>query len=300
VELGERLFFDKMLSSDYSISCSSCHIPAFAFADTAVFSLGVNGQKGIRNAPSSMNMAARPYFFYDGRSETIQEQVLVPIHNPIEMNLSILDLLNRLNSSPYGQWFVQLFGQKADSITLGTALAAYVFSLESPGDSDFDKWMYGDEQAMTAEQIAGREIFNEKGKCFDCHFGPDFTGDEFRNIGLYNGSPRFNEIGRFAITADSNDLGKMKVPGLRNVAVTAPYMHNGMFKTLEEVVNYYNEPSKFIQNSINADPLIIEPLDLSTEEKRYLVAFFRGFDRQYLPKQTRKIKTTLQFCLWMT
>ena len=276
VELGERLFFDPMLSSDYSISCASCHIPEFAFADTTTFSEGVHGQKGTRNTPSSMNMAARPYFFYDGRAANIQEQVLVPIHNPVEMNLPLTALVDRLNESPYKGWFKQVFDEAIDSVTISAALGAFVFSLESPGNSDFDKWMHGDTKAMTPQQIAGREIFNEKAKCFDCHFGPDFTGDEFRNIGLYNASPAFNEVGRFAISGDSSDLGKMKVPGLRNIAVTGPYMHNGMFETLEEVIDYYNEPAKFVPNALNADSLIVDQLHLSDEEKAYLVDFLEA------------------------
>ena len=116
----------------------------------------------------------------------------------------------------------------------------------------------------------------KKGKCFDCHFSPDFTGDEFRNIGLFNGHKKFNDVGRFAISNDSADLGKMKVPGLRNIALTAPYMHNGMFQTLEEVVDYYDNPSKFIQKSINMDTLLQKPLNLSRKEKEALVTFLHA------------------------
>lgn len=137
--------------------------------------------------------------------------------------------------------------------------------------------------AMTAQQIKGREIFNEKAKCFDCHFGPDFTGDEFRNIGLYNASDTLGDIGRFEQTQDSSDLGKLKVPGLRNIAMTAPYMHNGMFSTLEEVVDYYDDPTKFVQGAINPDTLVQEPLHLSQAEKDCLVQFLHALtDSTYL------------------
>lgn len=276
LELGEKLFFDPILSKDKSISCASCHRPEFAFADTVAFSLGVRNQLGTRNTPSSMNMLARPYFFFDGRAATIQEQVLMPIHNPIEMDLPIPELLERLNDSPYQQWFQNIYNSPADSATLSMALAAFVFSLESSGDAPFDRWMRGEEDAMTAAQIKGREIFNEKAKCFDCHFSPDFTGDEFRNIGLFNGSDSLSDVGRFEITKDSSDLGKMKVPGLRNIAVTAPYMHNGMFQTLEEVVDYYDDPSQFVLGSINRDTLLLEPLQLTQEEKDNLVSFLHA------------------------
>jgi cytochrome c peroxidase len=283
LELGKQLFFDPLLSKDSTISCASCHKPEFAFADTVAFSLGVKNQLGTRNTPSSMNMLSRPYFFYDGRAGSIEEQVLMPIHNPIEMDLSIAELLTRLNNSTYQAAFQAIYGVNPDSSTLGAALAAFVFSLESPGDSPFDEWIKGNPNAMTPEQIKGREIFNEKAKCFDCHFGPDFTGDEFRNIGLFNASDTLGDIGRFEQTQDSSDLGKLKVPGLRNIAVTAPYMHNGMFRTLEEVVDYYDNPKDFVHGAINVDTLLQEPLHLSQEEKDYLIQFLHALtDSTYL------------------
>lgn len=276
IELGKMLFFDKTLSKDNSISCSSCHIPEFAFADTTRFSLGVRNQRGTRNTPSAMNMASRAHFFYDGRAATIQQQVLMPIHNPIEMDLPVPELLQRLNNSDYKEWFNKIYNTDPDSATLSAALGAFVFSLESTGTAPFDRWMQGDAKAMTAAQVRGRLIFNEKAKCFDCHFGPDFTGDEFRNIGLFNGSDTLKDVGRFDQTKDSIDLGRMKVPGLRNVKVTAPYMHNGMFKTLEEVVDYYNTPNKFIQNSINVDTFLQKPLNLTKDEKYDLIQFLHA------------------------
>lgn len=276
LELGERLFLDPLLSRDTSISCASCHQPQFAFADTLAFSLGVDHQLGTRNTPSSMNMLSRPYFFYDGRAASIQEQVLMPIHNPIEMDLPIPTLLSRLNNSPYQQWFQTIYGSNPDSATLSAALATFIFSLESSGDAPFDRWMQGDTLAMSLAQIRGREIFNEKAKCFDCHFGPDFTGDEFKNIGLFNNSDSLKDFGRFVITQDSSDLGKLKVPGLRNIAITAPYMHNGQFKTLEEVIDYYDDPRQFVDGAINIDTLLQEPLNLTPQEKNDLIEFLHA------------------------
>jgi cytochrome c peroxidase len=207
----------------------------------------------------------------------------MPIHNPIEMDLSIADLLIRLNNSPYQAAFQAIYATNPDSSTLSAALAAFVFSLESPGDSPFDEWMKGNANAMTPEQIRGREIFNEKAKCFDCHFGPDFTGDEFRNIGLFNASDTLGDIGRVEQTQDSSDLGKLKVPGLRNIAQTAPYMHNGLFISLEEVVDYYDNPTQFVQGAINTDTLVQAPLNLSQEEKDCLIQFLHALtDSTYL------------------
>jgi cytochrome c peroxidase len=142
-----------------------------------------------------------------------------------------------------------------------------------------DRWMEDDTlngRGLTLQQISGRNVFrSDKAKCLDCHFTPDFTGDEFWNIGLFNGK-ELNDSGRFTITHDPKDIGKFKVPGLRNVAVTAPYMHNGMFKTLKEVIEYYDNPSKFIKNPINIDHRLSKPLGLSAQEKADLEAFLRS------------------------
>jgi cytochrome c peroxidase len=276
--LGERLFKDPILSADRSISCASCHIPEFAFADTSALSRGVGGKLGTRNTPSVMNMAARPYYFYDGRAATLEEQVFHPIRNPVEMALEVEEAVKRVRSDKnYRLWFKKIYGHAPDSIYIGKALAAFMNELESPGDAAADLWMNDEDSTglMSEAAIRGREIFLDKGRCFDCHFSPDFTGDEFRNIGLFDGSVNA-DVGRFGISRDSSDLGKMKVPGLRNVAVTAPYMHDGRFKTLEEVVDYYNNPHQFVQHPVNNDPLLQTPLGLTELEKRDLVAFLNA------------------------
>ena len=145
------------------------------------------------------------------------------------------------------------------------AIAEFERSLES-SNTPFDRFMAGDESAISESAKRGHEIFNaDKSKCFDCHFGPDFTGDEFRNIGLYD-TIKYNDKGRYNETNDEADLGKFKVPGLRNIAITAPYMHDGSFKTLREVLEFYNDPYKFIPNPINLDSIMIEPLGLSEGE----------------------------------
>jgi cytochrome c peroxidase len=278
VELGERLFHDPILSADSSISCASCHRPAFAFADTARLSMGIWGQLSDRNTPSVMNMLSRPYFFYDGRAATLEEQVYHPIRNPAEMNLPVQEAVRRVGEHrQYRAWFNKIYKKTPDSILIATALATFVRSLESAGDAPFDLWMNDRDtaKAMTQSAVKGRQLFMGKAKCFDCHFSPDFTGDEFRNIGLYDGKTN-TDTGRFRITRDSADIGKMKVPGLRNIGQTAPFMHDGRFKSLEEVVDFYDNPKKFVPDAINADPLLQKPLGLTQEEKKDLIVFLHS------------------------
>jgi len=275
-QLGERLFSDPLLSLDSTISCASCHIPAFAFCDTALFSKGVGERLGRRNSPSITNMATRAHFFYDGRAATLEQQVLMPIQDTMEMRAT-LDLVTvRLRQhAVYGPAFQQLYGSPADADKLAAVLAAFVRTLET-SDTPFDRWMMGKPGGMSEAAVRGREVFMNKGKCFDCHFSPDFTGDEFRNVGLFTGRRNLADRGRFDVTGDSTDLGKFKVPGLRNVALTAPYMHNGMFKTLEEVIEFYDSPNQFVPGAFNRDSLLNTPLNLTPEEKSDLKIFLEA------------------------
>ena len=285
VELGQKLFFDPILSLDQTISCASCHNPDHAFADNKAFSAGVDDSIGLRNAPSVMNMLSRPYFFYDGRAGTLEEQVIVPIEHPLEMNLSYEVAVQRIQShKEYDTLFQLIYNTQPDSFNIAHALSEFQRNLESDGSAPHDLWLNGtDTSAMDESQLRGREIFiSDDFKCFDCHFGPDFTGDEFRNIGLYDGTT-LTDQGRFAITQDSSDLGKFKVPGLRNVALTAPYMHNGMFETLEEVIDYYSNPYDFVAKPINMDTLMIEPLNLTTQQKEDLVNFLHALTDEVIP-----------------
>lgn len=275
-QLGEQLFSDPILSLDSTISCASCHIPEFAFCDTAIVSKGVGGRLGRRNSPGITNMAARPHFFYDGRAASLEQQVLMPIQDTLEMRATLELVTNRLQSHPdYAPAFQRLFGRAADAEALASALAAFVRTLET-SNTPFDRWMMGKPGGMGEAAVRGREIFMNKGKCFDCHFSPDFTGDEFRNVGLFTGYRNHADRGRFEVTGDSTDLGKFKVPGLRNVALTAPYMHNGMFQTLEEVIAFYDSPNQFVPGAFNRDTLLDMPLNLSQEEKDDLKTFLEA------------------------
>ena len=272
--LGKKLFSEKILSKDSSVSCASCHKPAYAFADTVAFSAGIGGKLTRRNTPSVLNMKNRPYYFWDGRAGSLEEQSLMPIQNPDEMGLPIAEAVERLNNDrQYLSLFLKIFKQKPGKENLAAAFAAYEKTLETT-DSKFDDWSNGLGK-LSREEEAGRQLFiGNKAKCFDCHFREDFTDDGFKNIGLYDGKD-LNDVGHFNFKKDENYLGKFKTPGLRNVAVTAPYMHNGMFKTLEEVVNYYNDPGKMVPHPINRDPDIGKPLGLTEKEKKCIVAFLK-------------------------
>lgn len=287
-QLGEKLFFDKILSSDNSISCASCHIPQFAFADTIAFSHGVNGKMTSRNTPSVMNMAARDVYFFDGRAATLEAQVIGPIENPNEMNLPFKEAVRRINlSKEYRKLFFQIYKKYPDSISIVDAIAKFERTLETD-KTPSDRFMSDVPYAMTASQIRGRELFTaDKTKCFECHFTPDFTSDEFKNIGLFNGSD-LNDSGRYIITKNVDDIGKFKIPGLRNVSVTAPYMHDGRFKTLREVIDYYDNPTQFITNSIGRDAVLPNKIGLTEQEKIDLEAYLIALTDDQFTQKSKK------------
>jgi cytochrome c peroxidase len=274
-QLGRMLFFDKILSGDKSIACASCHNPAFAYADTVAFSKGVNGKFTARNSPSVMNMASREALFWDGRATTLEEQVLAPIQNPNEMNCAIAEVVYRLNhSKKYTQLFSEVFNQKPSEQNLEIAIASFEKTLETSNTAN-DRWLNDQPDGLNEQQIRGRTVFFNKGKCIECHYTPDFTGDEFKNIGLFDGAT-WNDSGRYAVTKNVSDIGKFKVPGLRNCSITAPYMHDGSFKTLAQVIDFYNEPDKYIKATTPRDSLIASPLGMSKTEMLDLEAFLNG------------------------
>ena len=281
-KLGEKLFFDPVLSEDMRISCASCHIPSFAFSDTTQFSKGVHNKRGTRNAPSLTDLEFREHFFLDGRVNTLEEQITHPITNPFEMNLAISELLIRLKKSKdYVKSFQKVFKSDITEALLVKALSDYIRTLES-SESAFDGFMKkGKNPLFSASAERGRALFIGKAKCFDCHFGPDFTGDEFRNIGLYN-NIEYKDLGRYNVTKKNEDKGKFRVAPLRNIAVTAPYMHDGSFKTLQDVLKYYNNPDKFVANSIGRDALLNSPLNLNASEIDDLESFLISLtDKKY-------------------
>lgn len=283
-KLGEKLFFDPILSKDKSISCASCHKPEFAFADTAAVSLGVGGTKGVRNSPSVTNLSGRPNLFWDGRASSLEEQALQPIINPIEMNLPIAEAVERLKTDKtYAELFQKIFNTAPNEKSLLLAIASFERTLET-ANSPYDRYINGDDEAISASAKRGRLLFIGKANCNNCHSGEDFTADRFKGIGLFN-ELDLKDAGRFEITKNPEHKGHFKIPGLRNVALTAPYMHNGMFKTLKEVVSYYNDPDVVIKNGKNRDLSLSKPLGLSVAEVDDLVSFLTALtDDRFVKK----------------
>lgn len=274
-ELGEKLFSDPILSRGQAISCASCHIPQFAFADTAAFSIGDKGTRLTRNSPALTNLSGRTDFFWDGRAASLEEQALGPLSAHDEMDLPVDQAVERLKKNDfYRAAFQKVFKAEVNSKNLPAAIAAFERTLETT-DTPYDRYLDGDVHAMSAAAVRGRMLFIGKANCATCHSGEDFTADRFKSIGLFNGR-ELNDPGRFKITKDSSHIGLFKVPGLRNVAVTAPYMHNAMFKTLREVVQYYNTPDQFVRNPINRDLSLGSSLNLSDSEVDDIVTFLEA------------------------
>src|SRR5687768_62401 len=237
--LGRRLFFDARLSRDGRISCASCHDPARAFTDGRRISIGVDGRPGARNAPTLVNRAYGENQFWDGRVETLLEQMLHPIEHPDEMGLSRAEAVRRIAADPV---YVAAFAREklqVDADGLAGVLGAYVASILS-ADASFDRAAAGDTLALTAEARQGRRLFDGKAGCTTCHRGPNFTDEGFHNTGAAYRDGVWSDSGRFVVTRKPADLGAFKTPTLREVARTAPYMHDGSIATLEAVVDFYD------------------------------------------------------------
>ncbi len=231
VELGRQLFFDPRLSADDTVSCASCHMPENGWADAIRLPVGIGGQKGVRNTPTIINTAYYETLFLDGRSPSLEEQSLHPISDPIEMGLSHDDLLVKLDAiEEYAPLFLAAFGDSTITLDhIAKALATFERTIISQ-DSAFDKFVQGDSEAMTDEQIHGLHLFRTKARCMNCHNGPMFTNHQFENIGLTYYGRSLEDRGRFNVTFDPSDMGKMRVPMLRDIKATDPTTHLGLFK----------------------------------------------------------------------
>lgn len=272
-ELGKMLFFDPRLSRDNTVSCASCHNPELGFSNGQPVAIGIRGQKGNRNAPTIFNVAYNKFQFWDGRAGSLEEQALGPIQNPIEMGEDLNRLVQKLNAVPgYVEAFKNVFGTGVTADGIAEAIAAFERTILS-NHSPFDRFMAGDDHALTPTAQQGLRVFNEKGKCVTCHNGPNFTDNKFHALGLPKREGTPDDLGRYAITRDEAEKEQFKTPTLRNVAQTAPYMHNGMFTTLEEVVAFY---VKAEPTSSPRHPLIT-PLSLLTEQdKKNLIEFLHA------------------------
>jgi cytochrome c peroxidase len=269
VELGRRLFFDPSLSAYGRVSCASCHIPERAFADTLPTSAGVYGRAGRRNAPSLLNVTYRSPLFWDGRAARIEEQVLLPLQSETEMDRSLEALVRGLaDRSEYRSAFQRAFQREVNAEDVARALASFVRTLRS-GGSAVDRYRNGEGGALTEEARRGFALFNGRAGCSRCHAGPQLSDGDFHNTGMTVGSA---DPGRFAVTGDMKDLGAFRTPSLRDVAITAPYMHDGSLDTLEAVIDFYDGGGRA---NANLDPLI-RPLRLTDSEKRDLVSFLEA------------------------
>ena len=292
VDLGKKLFFDKRMSINNQQSCADCHAPDKAFTDGRRLSRGAEGESGTRNAMALYNLAWKSNFFWDGRADSLRQQVLQPIQNPMEMHQNLTNLAVKLagTNDDYPALFTAAFG--SPEITpekISLALENYLLTLTS-FDSKFDRVLGGEEQ-FTPEEQRGFELFSTEydprrgqygADCFHCHGGPLFQSQNFANNGL---DDAFSDIGRAKVTGLNSDIGKFAVPSLRNVALTAPYMHDGRFQTLEEVVEHY---CTGVKRSATLDPNIARHPDggvpLSEDDKKALVAFLNTLtDENFLP-----------------
>jgi cytochrome c peroxidase len=286
IALGRKLFYDKLLSLDNSISCASCHDQKTAFTDPRQYSLGVNGTPGDRNSMALINLGYQKFFFWDGRSKTLEEQILEPVPNPVEMHLNWDEAVQRISSSEYYRdQFNKIFkATKIEKEHVAKAIAQFLRTLIS-GTSKFDV-MYKIENSLslsekeklieneiTPAEWAGYDLFKSLNgaDCFHCHNGPMMQVEKYSNNGL-DANP--TDFGRELVTKNPNDRAKFKVPTLRNIALTAPYMHDGRFATLDDVIEHY---STGIHLSPTIDPLIEFAnqggVQLDAEQKGLLKAF---------------------------
>jgi cytochrome c peroxidase len=277
VALGRRLFYDERLSRTETISCASCHVQEHAFADPNRFSNGVDGSTGTRNAPALVNLAWGKTFFWHGGAASLEVQAIGPIKNPVEMDMLLADVAARLaQDSALSADFADAYDEAPSESTIPRALASFVRSLVS-GDSGYDRYLAGDASAISPAAVRGEALFNgERAECFHCHTGFNFTTNGFRNNGIDPADP---DEGRREITLKDSDLGKFKIPSLRNVAVSAPYMHDGALANLDDVIDTYVAGGR---GHPNTDPTI-QPLDLTSDDKGDLRAFLESLtDNDFL------------------
>lgn len=276
--LGRALFFDPILSIDRTVSCASCHQPEHGFADPAVLSRGVNGQRTVRHTPSLLNRGFGRRFSWPGHVESLEEQVLLPIPNGLEMGLSLTEAVERLRADErYAARFAAAFGGEAGTKNLSLALAAFVSRVTTP-ESVVDRFQAGDFAALDDRERAGLWIYESKGRCWSCHAGANYTDEEFHATGVGARAGRLVR-GRAEFTGDEADLGRFKTPTLRGLVATAPYMHDGSVSTLEAVVEHYRRGAGGIAGLDER----IEPLDLTDEDAAALVAFLKALSRPASP-----------------
>lgn len=275
-ELGRRLFYDVVMSKDSSISCGSCHLQGNAFSDTIPLSTGAFGRPGTRNAPTLTNVGYHPYFTRDGSVPTLEMQILVPIQEHNEFAFNIVLIANRLNQdSSYVRMSEKAYGRKPDAFVITRAIGCFERSIVSV-NSPFDKYLAGDSSAISESANRGAHLFyGSKANCSGCHSGFNFTDYSFTNNGLYAAYP---DSGRFRFTNLPEDRAVFKVPSLRNVEYTAPYMHDGSIETLEQVIEHYVKGGESHPNKSDK----VKAINLSNQDQDDLVAFLKSLSDQEL------------------
>jgi cytochrome c peroxidase len=272
INLGKQLYFDTRLSADNTISCATCHAPATGWANHNPTDTGIKGQVGGRNSGTIIDAAYMRVQFWDGRAASLEEQALGPIHNPIEMGETLENVVRKLNAiSGYKAQFQQVFGTEATTEGIAKAIAAFERTIIS-GPAPFDHYLAGEEDAMSEAAKRGMELFNGKAHCSPCHSGPAFSDQGYHNLGLGYAEGKFKDVGRYSQTQKAGDMGRFKTPGLRNVAQTWPYLHDGSEMTLKDVIEFYDRGG--VANP-NLDPMML-PLHLTRSEKADLEAFLNA------------------------
>ncbi|MCF8278078.1 MAG: cytochrome-c peroxidase [Flavobacteriales bacterium] len=283
VALGRKLFYDPLLSGDNTMACATCHPQEHGFSDPRQFSVGIDGSVGNRNAMAIINLGWNQFgFFWDGREATLEDQALKPVTNPIEMNTTWPEVEAKLNANEeYKLLFKQAYDiDNIDSLSVAKAIAQFERTLIS-GGSRFDQWYNQQAIQLTEQELHGFVLYNGEGAdCFHCHgLGGFITDNKFHNNGM---DVDFSaDEGRYLVTGDDSDKGHFRTPTLRNIEMTAPYMHDGRFFTLEQVVDHYSE---HILQSATIDPLMELVANggaqLTVQDKQDLIAFLKTFTDQ--------------------
>ena len=285
-DLGRVLFFDPRLSASNQISCSSCHDPNLGWSDGKVNSVGHDHFTGKRNSISLLNVWMKEPLFWDGRAETLTDQLHHPITDPIEMNQDVGQLSEKLqNIEGYGDLFHEAFEDTVITMPrIAEALTQFQRTIQSR-KSDFDRFVLGDKDALSDRQLEGLHLFRTKAQCMNCHNGPLFSDFEFHNLGLHYYGREREDLGRFWVTGNDEDVGKFRTPQLRDVMFTAPWFHNGLFGSIEGVINMYNagmarpEPRPGMKTDDPPYPTtspLLQELNLTDEEMQAIIAFLES------------------------
>ncbi|NBP89571.1 MAG: cytochrome-c peroxidase [Planctomycetia bacterium] len=281
-ELGKALFFDPRLSGSQEIACASCHDPDLAWADGRTVSFGHHREPLKRNAPTIRNVAFQQTLFWDGRADSIEAQVEQVLLNPAEMHITPAQLVRALEQVPaYQTAFAESFADQATPGALGTSGVV-------GGRSRFDRFVTGERELLTDQELNGLDLFRRKARCMNCHHGPLFSDGRFHNVGLSYYGRKAEDLGRYRVTGKAEDVGRFRTPSLRDVTNTEPLMHNGLFR-LSGVLNMYNAgmPTPKRRAYQENDPLFprksphLQPLNLTQQELADLAAFLATLAEPY-------------------